>query len=60
MNRIFGHFWALTIEKGRKTQGEVGIQKPRMPPWDTESTIRIPIATLSLKLLRKKSLVKNE
>ena len=60
MNGNFGHFLALIEKKGRKAKGEGRAQKPRMPPWDTEYTIRIPIDALSLKIFKNKILGENE
>ena len=38
--------------------GEVLVQKLRIPPWDTEYIVRIPIISFSLKLFNKKFLAK--
>ena len=32
MNGKKGHFRPLQIKKGRKAEGEVGVQKPKIPP----------------------------
>ena len=47
MNGKKCHFQAPQIKKGGKAEGEVGVQKPRIPPWGTEYAIRIPKAALS-------------
>ena len=60
MNGNFSFFWIIPIKKGEKPQGEGGVQKPRMPLWDTECIIRIPIVGLSLKLFKKKIFEENE
>ena len=60
MNGNFPFFWIIPIKKGEKPQGGVGVQKPRMPPWDTEYTIRIPIDALSLKIFKIKIFEENE
>ena len=46
--------------KGRKDPYGVWLAKPRMPPWDTEYGIRIPISAVSLKLHKLKNFFQNE